>query len=49
MGDGGAEEGHNAIAGKLVDRPLEPMHSVQEDVKTAIHEDMDILGIEALP
>ena len=48
VGDGCAEEGHDAIAGELIDGPLEPMHSVQEDVKAAIHEGMDLLGIEAL-
>ena len=48
VGDGCTEEGHDAIAGELIDGPLEPMHPLQEDVKAAIHEGMDLLGIEAL-
>jgi hypothetical protein len=48
VGDGCAKKGHDAIAGKLIDGPLEAMHPVQENLKAAIHEGMDLLGIEAL-
>jgi hypothetical protein len=48
VGDGRAEEGHDAITGELIDGFLEPMYPVQEDMKAAVHEGMDLLRIEAL-
>jgi hypothetical protein len=48
VGDGCAKESHDAIAGELIDGPLEAMHPLKEDVKAAIHEGMDLLGIEVL-
>ena len=35
--DRGAEERHDAVAGVLVDRPLEAVHAVGEKVKEAVH------------
>src|SRR6185503_10490215 len=48
VGDGGAEERHDAVAGVLVDRSLVAMDAVREDPEEAIEEAMPFLGIDAL-
>ena len=48
VGDRGAEERHDAVAGVLVDRPLVAVDAVGEDPEEAIEEPMPFLGIDAL-
>src|SRR5881397_1422752 len=48
VGDRGAEERHDAIAGVLVDGPLVAVDAVREDPEEAIEEAMPFLGIDAL-
>src|SRR5437773_4830320 len=48
VGDRGAEERHDAVAGVLVDRPLVAVDAVREDPEEAIEEAMPLLGIDAL-
>src|SRR5207245_2167110 len=46
--DGRTEEGHDAVAGELDDRPLEAMHALGEDMEEAIHDAVPVLGVELL-
>src|SRR5437660_11062870 len=48
VGDRGAEERHDAVAGVLVDGPLIAVDAVREDPEEAIEEAMPLLGIDAL-
>ncbi len=48
VGDRGAEERHDAVAGVLVDGPLVAVDAVREDPEEAIEETMPFLGIDAL-
>ena len=48
VGDRGAEERHDAVAGVLVDGPLVAVDAVGEDPEEAIEEAMPFLGIDAL-
>jgi len=48
VGDGGAEERHDAVAEELVDRALVAVHLGQHEVEGAAHEPMHFLGVEAL-
>src|SRR3989441_4705228 len=48
VGDRGAEERHDAVAGVLVDRPLVVVDAVREDPEEAIEEAMPLLGIDTL-
>src|SRR5262245_48198574 len=48
VGDRGAKQRHDAVAGVLVDGPLVPVDAVREDPKEAIEEAMPFLGIDAL-
>ena len=48
VGDRGAEERHDAIAGVLVDGSLVSVHAVREDPEQAIEQAMPFLGIDAL-
>ena len=48
MGDGGAEERHHAIAEELVDGALVAMDRGEDDFEGAVHDAVDVLGIEPL-
>ena len=48
MGEWGAEEGHDAIAGELVDRPLVLVDLIHEDLEASVHDPVDLLGVELL-
>ena len=48
VGDGGAEERHDAVAGVLVDGPLVAVDAVGENAEEAIEEAMPVLGVDAL-
>jgi len=48
MGDGGAEQRHDAVTEKLVDRALVAVHLAQHQVEGAAHEPVDFLGVETL-
>jgi len=48
MGQGGAEEGHDPIAGELVDGPLVAMDLLHQDLEAAVHDLVDLLGIQLL-
>jgi hypothetical protein len=48
VGDGSAEERHDAVAGELVDRPLEAVHPVGEDPHEPVHHRVPLLGVEVL-
>src|SRR4029434_4464030 len=48
VGDGRAEERHDAITGVLVDGPLVAVNAGGEDPKHAIEQAMPFLGIDAL-
>ena len=48
VGDGGAEERHDAVAEELVDRALVAVHLGQHEVEGAAHEPVHLLGVEAL-
>src|SRR5579862_4781402 len=43
-----AEQRHDAIAGVLIDRPLEPVHALIEDLKEPIQHPMPLLGADLL-
>jgi hypothetical protein len=45
VGDRRAEQGHDAVAGELVDRALEPVHALAEDLEEAPHDLAPRLGI----
>jgi hypothetical protein len=44
----GAEEGHDPVARVLVDRPLEAVHALGEDLEEALQDGVPLLGIELL-
>jgi hypothetical protein len=46
--DGRAKQGHDAIAGVLVDRPFEPMDLCRNRLETPVHDLMHILGVAPL-
>ena len=46
--DGRPEQGHDAVAGVLVDRALEPMHLARDRSETPINDRVDLLGIARL-
>jgi hypothetical protein len=48
VGDRRAEEGHDAVAGELIDRALVAMHGAGEELEAAVHDRVDGLWIEAL-
>src|SRR5262245_23465090 len=48
MRDGGPEQRHDAVAGELVDRPLEAMHLLGEDLEEAVENTMPFLGVDPL-
>ena len=48
VGDRGAEERHDAVAGVLVDGPLVAVDAAREDPEQAIEQAMPFLGIDAL-
>jgi hypothetical protein len=48
VGHGGAEEGHDPVAGELVHRSLEAVDAVTEDPHEAVHEPVPLLGVEFL-
>jgi hypothetical protein len=43
-----AEERHDPVARVLVDRPLEAVHAVGQDLEEAIEDAMPLLGVDAL-
>ncbi len=45
MGDRGAENGHDAVAGELVHRSLEAVHGIGEGREEALHDRVPLLGI----
>ena len=45
VGDRGAEDGHDPVAGELVDGPLEPGHRVGEDREEALHDLAPLLRV----
>jgi hypothetical protein len=47
MGNGGPEQGHDAVTGVLVDGPLIAMHLLGQDRETPIHNGVDILRVKA--
>ena len=46
VGDGRSEERHDAVAGELVDGPLEAVDRLQQVLEAAVHHPVQILGIE---
>src|SRR5262249_45843486 len=48
VGDRGAEDRHDAVPGELVDRTLEPVNPVGEDLEEAVHDPIPLLGIDLL-
>jgi hypothetical protein len=44
VGDRGAEDGHDPVAGEFVDRALEAAHLVGEDREEALHDPAPLLG-----
>ena len=48
MGDRGAEQGHDPVAGELVDGALEALDRVGEDREEALHDLAPLLGIVLL-
>jgi hypothetical protein len=42
------EEGHDPIASVLIDRPLEAVNAVGEDLEEVLHDPVPFLGIELL-
>jgi len=48
VGDGGAEDRHDPVAGELVDRPLEAVHRFGEGGEEALHDRVPLLRILAL-
>jgi hypothetical protein len=43
-----AEEGHDAVAGVLVHRPLEAVHAVGEDLEEAVEDLVPLFRVELL-
>ena len=48
VGDGGAEERHDAVAQELVDGALEAVDRAQDDLEDPVHDAVDLLGVQAL-
>ncbi len=48
MGDGRPEERHDAVAGVLVDRALEAVHAVRQDLEEAVEDPVPLLGVDLL-
>jgi len=48
VGDGRAEERHDAVAGVLVHGPLEAVHALGEELEEAVEDAVPLLGIELL-
>jgi hypothetical protein len=48
VGDGRAEQRHDAVAPILVDRPLEAMDLGGDPLEAALHDAVDVLGVELL-
>ncbi len=48
VGDRCAEQSHDAVAGVLIDRPLEAVNSVGEDLEEALHDPVPVFGIDRL-
>jgi hypothetical protein len=48
VGDGGAEQRHDAVAQELVDRSLVAVHLGKDQLEDARHHAVNVLGIEAL-
>jgi hypothetical protein len=48
VGDRGAEERHDAVAGVLVYRALEAVHALGEEGEKAVHDPVPLFGVELL-
>ena len=48
VGDGRAEQRHDAVAEELVDRALVAVHLGQHELEGPAHQPVDLLGVEAL-
>jgi hypothetical protein len=48
VGDGRPEDRHDPIAGELIDRPLETVHAVGEDLEEAVHDPIPLFWIDLL-
>ena len=48
VGEWCAEEGHDAVTGELVDRPLVLVDLIHEDLEAPVHDPVDLLGVELL-
>ena len=48
MGYRGAKQGHNAIAGELIDGSLILVDFIHEDLETTVHNLVDFLGVDLL-
>ena len=45
--DGRAEQRHDAVAGELIDRALVAVDLIAQDPEAAVHDAVDLLGVEA--
>jgi hypothetical protein len=43
-----SEQSHDAVARVLVDRPLEAMHALSEDLEEAVHDLVPLFGVDLL-
>jgi hypothetical protein len=48
VGDGGPEQRHDAVAGVLVDRALEAVHALGEELQEAVPDPVPFLRVELL-
>jgi hypothetical protein len=48
VSDRRAEEGHDSVAGVLVDRPLEAVNAIREDMEEAVEDLVPLFGIDLL-
>ena len=48
VGDRRAEERHHAVTEELVDRPLAAVDGREDHLEDAVHDAVDVLGVEAL-
>ena len=48
VGDGRAEQRHDAVAQELVDRPLVAVHLGEHQLERAPHDAVNVLGIQPL-
>jgi hypothetical protein len=46
VGDGGAEQRHDAVASELVDRALPLMHGVEHELECAVHDQVEGLRVQ---